>query len=102
MFEEDRTFRDRLGVPIAPGEFVELLETRGNILKGPLKYEGYRYGSDVWSVGGQEFLTSEIEGRYVCRLNWRKWRKPKERSDKFWALKQSMTPTLRGAPPPAL
>jgi hypothetical protein len=84
MFEEDRPLRDQLGVAVAPGEFVELLETRGNILKGPLKYEGWHSGTRVWSVGGQSFITSAIEACSIRRLNWRRWRKPKERADQFW------------------
>ncbi len=84
MFEEDRPFRDQQGASVAPGEFVEMLETRGNILKGPIKYEGYHCGSSVWSVGGQSFISSAIRGYCVRRLDWRKWRKPKERSDAFW------------------
>ena len=76
--------QDREGRIVEPGNFVELINTEGGLLKGPLKYEGFQHGTHIWSVGGGQFTHSKIGGENISLLPWRRWRKPLERAKEFW------------------
>lgn len=71
--------RDIDGNEIVAGSFVELLEDTGNMLAGPYKYEGVRWGGDLWSVLSLKICHSSLSLAPLRLLPWKRWRKGQER-----------------------
>lgn len=78
------TICDKDGCVLEAGDFVEILESRGNVLSGPVKFEGCPYCGPIWSIAGYRFATSYITSDNIRKLPWRRWRNPQQRFTEFW------------------
>lgn len=87
QLREKQPLTDRTGTELIAGSFVHFHKTNGTVPPGPYRYEGYRSGAHIFSVAGQEFITSDFTPEHLELLNWKRWRKSEYYLERWVAWK---------------